>query len=94
MKELDDARKALTCLYIAVERHIAEDVQKRCEAAFTELQSRIERLMDRDCPLCSCPDGVVRETYHTLICNTCNGSGEGRTPKSRCADCRGTGEQS
>lgn len=34
MEELKTARRALTCLYIAVESHVADDVNTKVEDAF------------------------------------------------------------
>ncbi|HUW47661.1 hypothetical protein E4H12_12895 [Candidatus Thorarchaeota archaeon] len=38
VQKVIEARNALTCLYIATDRHIAEDVNTRVEAAFNALQ--------------------------------------------------------
>ena len=43
-ERLADARRALTCLYIAVESSVADDVKQKVEAALAEQQREIERL--------------------------------------------------
>ena len=50
----------------------------------------------RVCEVCGCAKCICRPMSNPVerihICPTCDGSGEGRTPRSRCADCWGSGE--
>jgi hypothetical protein len=63
--ELADARKALRCLFIAVESSVAEDVQRRCEAAFTALDGDAREALRAVLHLYG-PEGAQKVAEHVI----------------------------